>query len=139
MTTPMICLMLVSMVLPGSMHLSSMIWGFGLNRISPITFDENVFQTPNNRTQGRALTSTPRKQGKNSGLWEDQQKQHVQTRTLVCGKINKNNMCRPVLNLTLLIPSARNTGRFLLPGQSNPTGYSWQDSEDTGNQTVFPR
>ena len=41
--------------------------GYGLNKTSPITFDENAFQTPNNRTQGRAPMSTPRKQGKNAG------------------------------------------------------------------------
>ena len=35
--------------------------GYGLNKISPITFDENAFQTPNNRTQSRAPMSTPRK------------------------------------------------------------------------------
>ena len=36
--------------------------GYGLNRISSITFEGDVFQTPNNWTQGRAPTSTPRKQ-----------------------------------------------------------------------------
>ena len=40
--------------------------GYHLNRISPITFDGDVFQTPNNRTQGRAPTSTPRKKGKDA-------------------------------------------------------------------------
>ena len=35
--------------------------GYGLSRISPITFEGDVFQTPNNWTQDRALTSTPRK------------------------------------------------------------------------------
>ena len=35
--------------------------GYGLNRISPITFKGDAFQTPNNQTQGRAPTSTPRK------------------------------------------------------------------------------
>ena len=35
--------------------------GFGLNRISPITFNTETFQTPKNRgTQSRAPTSTPR-------------------------------------------------------------------------------
>ena len=35
--------------------------GYGLNRISQITFEGDAFQTPNNRTQGRAPTPTPRK------------------------------------------------------------------------------
>ena len=35
--------------------------GFGLNRISPITFDGDIFQTPENRgTKGRVPTSMPR-------------------------------------------------------------------------------
>ena len=37
-----------------------MIWDLGLNWISPITFDADAFQTPENRgTQSRACTSTP--------------------------------------------------------------------------------
>ena len=35
--------------------------GFGLNRISPITFNDDAFWTPNNRAKGRALILTPRK------------------------------------------------------------------------------
>ena len=34
--------------------------GYGLSRISPITFEGDVFQTPKNQTQDTALTSTPR-------------------------------------------------------------------------------
>ena len=34
--------------------------GYGLSRISPITFEGDAFQTPNNQTQDRAPTSTPR-------------------------------------------------------------------------------
>ena len=38
--------------------------GFGLNRISPITFDGDAFQTSDNRSiHGRAPTSTPRERG----------------------------------------------------------------------------
>ena len=47
--------------------------GYGFNRISPITFDEDAFQTPDNRTQSRALTSMPQKKGKQSGSQVDQQ------------------------------------------------------------------
>ena len=42
--------------------------GYSLNRISPITFGGDAFQTPNNRTQGRAPMSTPRKIGKEAHL-----------------------------------------------------------------------
>ena len=45
--------------------------GYGLNRISPITFDGDAFQMLNNRTHGRALTSTPRKMGKQSSSQAD--------------------------------------------------------------------
>ena len=57
----------------GCMHSKLNDIGYGFNRISPITFDEDAFQTPNNRTQGRAPMSTPRKTGKQSSPWEDQQ------------------------------------------------------------------
>ena len=45
--------------------------GYGLNRISPITFDENAFQTPDNRMQGRAPMSMPRKKGKQTSSQAD--------------------------------------------------------------------
>ena len=35
--------------------------GYGLNCISPFTFEGDDFQTSNNRTQGRVPTLTPRK------------------------------------------------------------------------------
>ena len=35
--------------------------GYGLSKISPITFDGDAFQPPSNRTHDNALTSTPRK------------------------------------------------------------------------------
>ena len=35
--------------------------GYGLSRISPITFHDNTFQMPSNRAKDRALISTPRK------------------------------------------------------------------------------
>ena len=37
--------------------------GYGLSRISPITFDDDAFQMPSNRAKDRALTLTPRKKG----------------------------------------------------------------------------
>ena len=95
--------------------------GYGLNRISPITFDKNAFQTPNNRTQGRVLTSTPRKQGKKSGSPEDQQRQDVQTSS-------------KSYNADTLV---RNAGQFIPPGQSNLPDNSPSDSDYVINQTVF--
>ena len=38
-----------------------MTWGYGLSRISPITFNDDAFQMPSNRAKDRAPTSTPRK------------------------------------------------------------------------------
>ena len=95
--------------------------GYGLNRISPITFDENAFQTANNRTQGRAPTSTPRKQGKKSGSQEDQQRQD--------GQVSSESYNTDT--------SVRNVGQFIPPGQSNPSDISPSSSEDVTNQTVF--
>ena len=43
----------------GSEELNDM--GYGLSRISPITFNDDAFQMPNNKAKDRALTSTPRK------------------------------------------------------------------------------
>ena len=45
--------------------------GFGLNRISPITFDADAFQTPENRgPQNKAPTSTPWERGTQLA-WEE--------------------------------------------------------------------
>ena len=49
--------------------------GYGLNRISPITFDGDAFQNPDNRTQGRAPMSMPRKKGKQASSEADPQGQ----------------------------------------------------------------
>ena len=43
----------------GSEELNDM--GYGLSRISPITFNDDAFQTLSNRAKDRALTLTPRK------------------------------------------------------------------------------
>ena len=67
MTAPMICLTLVSIaLLPGLMHSSSMTWDMVLIRSAPLHLMK-MHSTPNNRTQGRALMSTPRKQGEKPG------------------------------------------------------------------------
>ena len=69
----MICLMLVytDPFLGCLFELNDM--GYHLNRISPITFDKDAFQTPDNRTQGRTPMSMLRKKGKQSNSQVDQQ------------------------------------------------------------------
>ena len=49
--------------------------GYGFTRISPIAFEGDAFQTPDNRTQGRPLMSMPRKKGKQASSEVDQQGQ----------------------------------------------------------------
>ena len=51
--------------------------GYGLNRISPVTFDEDAFQTPDNRVQGRAPMSMPRMKGKQTSSQADHQGQQM--------------------------------------------------------------
>ena len=89
--------------------------GYGLN--SPITFDEEGFQTPNNRAQVRALTSTPRKMGKQSGSQADQldppmnktrpqreaAKQDDQLRSLEFSFLKVEKTLKRIKNLFLLI------------------------------------
>ena len=109
--------------------------GYGLNRISPITFDENVFQTPNNRTQGRALTSTPRKQGKQSGSQENQQNPSM-NKTYPQKQTSKQDVQVSSKSYNAGT-SVRNAGQFIPPGQSNPSDNSPSNSDDGFNQTVF--
>ena len=109
--------------------------GYGLNRISPITFDEDAFQTPNNETQGRAPMSTPRKTSKQSGSWEDQQATS-ENRTYLQKQTSKQDdqVRSKSYNADT---SVRNAGHFIPPGQSNPSDNNLSNFEIDFNQTVF--
>ena len=109
--------------------------GYGLNRISPITFDGDAFQTPDNRTQGRALMSTPRKKDRQSGSQEDQQDPSM-NRTYPQKQTSKQD--DQVRSKSYNVDtSVRNAGWFIPPGQSNPSDNNPSSSEYDSNQTVF--
>ena len=101
--------------------------GFGLNRISPITFDDDAFWTPNNRAKGRAPTSTPRKKRNEANTGSSLAKQtshqdandrsHIKDLSVADNRPNK--------------PSGRS-----VPPQPKNTGSSPQGM-DNSNTTVY--
>ena len=101
--------------------------GFGLNRISPITFDDDAFWTPNNRAKGRALTLTPRKQRSeaNTGSTLAMQTSHPDADD------NSHKENSSVVDSRPNEPS----GRFV-PPQPNNTGSSAQGT-DSSNTMVY--
>ena len=101
--------------------------GFGLNRTSPITFDDNTFWMPNNRAKGRALTSTSRKKRNevNTGLTLATQTSHQD------GNAKSHNEDLSVADNGPNKPS----GRFV-PPQPNNTGSSSQGMDNSNTTTV---
>ena len=102
--------------------------GFGLNRISPITFDNNAFQMPNNRAKGRALTSTPRKKRNeaNTGSTLATQTSHQD------GNDKSHNEDLSVTDNGPNEPSSR-----FVPPQPNNTGSSSQGMDNSNTTTVY--
>ena len=121
--------------------------GYGLNRISPITFDEDAFQTPDNRTQGRAPMSMLRKKGKQASSQADQQGQSMNKTYPLKQALRQDGQARS--NSYDADTLARNTdpphqplGHFVPPRQSHPSDNNPSSSEDDSNQnqnntTVF--
>ena len=121
--------------------------GYGLNRISPITFDEDALQTPDNRTQGRAPMSMPRKKGKHTSSQVDQQGQ-LMNKVYPLKQAPRQDG-EPRSNSYDADTLARNTDPllqphscFILPTQSHPSDNIPSSSEDDSNQnqtntTVF--
>ena len=109
--------------------------GYGLNKISPITFDEEAFQTLNNRTEGRALTSTPRKIGKQSSSQADQQ--DPPRNNTYPGQEAAKQHDQPRSRSYDADTSVRNLGRFIPPTRPHPSDNNHSKSEDDTNQTVF--
>ena len=102
--------------------------GFGLNRISPITFNDDAFWTPNNRAKGRALTLTPRKKRNeaNTGSTLATQTSHQD------GNAKSHNEDLSVADNGPNEPS----GRFV-PPQPNNTGSSSQETDNSNTTTVY--
>ena len=79
--------------------------GFGLNRISPITFNTDTFQTPQNRgTQSRAPTSTPRECGTEESQYQGPQ----MNRTCPLNPVPRYNLQEPEHHSYDVDTSARN-------------------------------
>ena len=101
--------------------------GYSLSRISPITFDGDAFQTPSNRAQDKAPTSTPRKR-----------RNKVNTESIPSRQVPWQDGNAKSYNAELSIAGnspSEPSGRFV-PPQSNNTNSSSQDT-DSLNTTVY--
>ena len=102
--------------------------GYGLSRISPITFDDDAFQMLSNRAQDSTLTLTPRKRRNevNTGsippTWAPQQD----------GNARSYNADLSIAGNGSNEPS----GRFV-PPQPNNTGSSSQEMDNSNTTTVY--
>ena len=102
--------------------------GYGLSRISPITFNDNAFQMPSNRAKDRAPTSTPRKKRNeaNPGLTPTTQTPHQD------GNAKSYNADLSVAGNHSNEPSSR-----FVPPQPNNTGSSSQETDNSNTTTVY--
>ena len=121
--------------------------GYGLNRISPITFAGDAFQTPDNMTQGQVPTSTPRKKGKETSSEVEHESQPMNKTYPLKQAPRQDN--HPRSNSYDADTSARDIdapcqpiGHFMPPRQAHPADNSPSGSQDDSNQnhnetTVF--
>ena len=103
--------------------------GYGLSRISPITFDDDdAFQMPSNRAKDRGLISTPRKMKNeaNTGSTATTQTPHQD------GNAKSYNANLSVAGTGSNKPS----GRFV-PPKPNNTGSSSQEMDNSNTTTVY--
>ena len=118
--------------------------GYGLNR--PITFNKYALQTPNNRGQGRAPTSTPRKMGKQSSSQADQQdppKNNTQTGKMMQIRVFQGQGTQKLMSMGK--GQLANAGMQTSPNVSVPTGIMGRiqtspkrDTQIGGTQTSPP-
>ena len=100
--------------------------GYGLSRISPITFDDNAFQMPNNRAKDRAPTSTPRRK-------------RNEANDIPTTKTSQQDGNTKSHNTNLLLSNAssnESVGRFV-PSEPNNTGSSSQEKDSLNTTTVY--
>ena len=121
--------------------------GYGLNRISPITFDGDALQIPDNRTQGRVQMFMPRKMSKETSSEADPQGQPMNKTYPLKQAPRQDN--HPKSNSYDADMSARDMGtpcqvlgHFVSPRKSHPTDNNPSGSKDDSNQnhnetTVF--
>ena len=104
--------------------------GYGLSKISPITFDGDAFQTPSNRAQDNAPTLTPRK-GRNEVItemflsrWVPQQSENPKPYNAELSMVG-NGASKP-------------SGRCIpLQPQPSSTDNSCQDTDNSNMTTVY--
>ena len=102
--------------------------GYGLSRISPITFNDDAFQMPSNRTKDRALTSTPRKK-----------RNEVNTGSIPTTQTQQQDGNARLYNADLSVAgtsSNKLSSRFV-PPQPNNTGSSSQEMDNLNTTTVY--
>ena len=112
--------------------------GYGLNRISPITFEGDVFQTPNNWTQGRAPTSTPRKK-RNETQGPPVNKTSPVNQVPRQEEQPRSKYYNAEMSITD-VGTAEPFGRFIPPCQMDADNFASGSSEDSQNfnqMTVF--
>ena len=95
--------------------------GYGLSRISPITFNDDAFQMPNNRAKDGAPTSTPRKRKNEANDRPTTQTPQQDGNDKSC---NANTS------------SKEPTGRFV-PSQPNNTSSSSQVTNSSNTTMVY--
>ena len=99
--------------------------GYGLSRIRPITFDDDAFQTTNNRAKDRAPTSTPRKK-------------RNEANDIPTTEMSQQDGNTKSHNTNLLISNTSSNepvSRFV-PSQPNSTGSSSQGTDSSNTTTV---
>ena len=102
--------------------------GYGLSRISPITFNDNAFQTLSKRAKDRALTSTPRKKRNEANTGSTPTTQTPQQD----GNAKSYNA-----DLSVAGNSSNEPSRRFVPPQPNNTGRSSQETDNSNTTTVY--
>ena len=104
--------------------------GYGLSKISPITFEEDTFQTQSNRGQDNALMSTPRKR-----------RNEVNTESFLSRQVPQQSENPKPYNAELSMVgngASKPSGRFIpLPPQLSSTDNSCQDTDNSNTTTVY--
>ena len=102
--------------------------GYGLSKISPITFDGDAFQMPSNRAQDEAPMLTPRRR-----------RNEVNTESIPPAQAPQQDGNAKPYNAELSVAcngSNKPSSRFV-PPQPNNTGSSSQEMDNSNTTTVY--
>ena len=102
--------------------------GYGLRKISHITFNGDAFQTPSNRTQDNALILTPRKR-----------RNEVNTESFLARQVPRQSENPKLYNTELSMAAnaaSELSGKFI-PPQPNSSDNSSQDTDNSNTTTVY--